>query len=121
MYSCVTIIYIHIYTCIYNRCFCYVRIFNTQRGYIVQKCGYGDQIKENDIGGEYNTHWDEYFVSNSKRKKLLSSWGDDTEMEPTETGCGNLACDQLFRKVIQWLARAKAAELLAIQRGKTFL
>jgi hypothetical protein len=39
-------------------------------------------------------------------------------MEPTKTGCGNLAYVQLFLKVIQWLIRAKAAELLATQRGK---
>ena len=43
---------------------------------------------ENYIGGKYNKHWEEYLVRNSERKRLLSSWGDDTEMEPIEIGVG---------------------------------
>lgn len=50
----------------------------------LKQYGYGDQIKENDTGVEYNTHWEEYLVRNSNRKTLLSSWADDNEMEPTE-------------------------------------
>jgi len=34
-------------------------------------------------------------------------------MEPTEIGCGDMEGVQLFRAVIQWLARANAVELLA--------
>jgi len=58
-------------------------------------------MKENYIGGEYNKRWEEYLVRNSKRKRLLSSWGDNTKMEPIEIGCGDMGCVQPFRTVIQ--------------------
>jgi uncharacterized protein YifE (UPF0438 family) len=51
---------------------------------------------ENYICVEYNKHWEEYLVRNSKRKRLFSSWGDDTEMESIEIGCGDMECIQLF-------------------------
>ena len=58
-------------------------------------------------------NWEEYLTIKSKRKRLPSSWEDDTKMEPIEIGCGDMECVQVFRSVIQWLARANAVELSA--------